>query len=159
MFIWDELARLSELAHLGEMIFIPHCHGIFCLSSVKKFVISLEKDCLMSIFYNKQWRKATMRKKCSYTNYLINIWKKIINWLKKTLSHLAGLAHLRVFIWKIFISSRWNPSKIKWDPTMVGSRTSHMNTSYFYKGFVKTVRSKAGEPVHLTGQLTSMSST
>ena len=31
--------------------------------------------------------------------YLINI--------KETLSHLAELAQLRVFIWKIFISPRW----------------------------------------------------
>ena len=38
--------------------------------------------------------------------YLINIWKVKQNWLKKMLSHLAGLAHLCVFIWKIFISPR-----------------------------------------------------
>ena len=37
--------------------------------------------------------------------------------LKKNLSHLAGLAHLHMFIWQIFISPRWDPGKIKWDPT------------------------------------------
>ena len=31
---------------------------------------------------------------------------------KKTLFRLGGLAHLRVFIWKIFISPRWDLDKI-----------------------------------------------
>ena len=44
-----ELARLSGLARLGEMIFIPHSHGIFYLSSIKKFM-SLEKDYLIKYF-------------------------------------------------------------------------------------------------------------
>ena len=48
-----ELAWLSGLARLGEMIFIPRSHGILYLSSIKKFVVSLEKDYLISIFYNK----------------------------------------------------------------------------------------------------------
>ena len=38
------MARLGGLAHLGEMIFIPSLHGIFYLTSIKKFVMSLEKD-------------------------------------------------------------------------------------------------------------------
>ena len=61
--IWGELARLDGLAHLGEMIFIPHSYrqkqssrgvrrrplvvllyGIFYLLSIKKFVRSLKKD-------------------------------------------------------------------------------------------------------------------
>ena len=42
-----ELARLGGLAHLGEMIFIPRLYGIFYLSSIKKFVMSLEKDYLI----------------------------------------------------------------------------------------------------------------
>ena len=45
-----ELARLRGLARLGEMIFIPRSHGIFYLSSIKKFVMSLEKDCLIKYF-------------------------------------------------------------------------------------------------------------
>ena len=40
-----ELAGLGGLAGLGEMIFIPRSYGIFYLSSIKKFVMSLEKDC------------------------------------------------------------------------------------------------------------------
>ena len=36
--------------------------------------------------------------------------------LKKNLSHLAGLPHLHMFIWQIFISPWWDPGKIKWDP-------------------------------------------
>ena len=83
--------------------------------------------------------------------YLINIWKAKQNCLKKILSHLAGLAHSRVFIWKIFISPRWDPSKIKWDPTWAGWLTSHMNTLYFYKSFLRKVRSHLGEPARLTG--------
>ena len=67
LFIWGELAHLSGLAHLVDMNFIPRCHGIFCLSSVKKLVMSLEKNCLM---------KHVLVSNCSYTNYLINIWKK-----------------------------------------------------------------------------------
>ena len=38
-------------------------------------------------------------------------------YLKKTLSRLAWLAHLRVFVWEIFISPRWDLSKIKYDLT------------------------------------------
>ena len=37
--------------------------------------------------------------------------------LKENLSHLAGLAHLHMFIWQIFISPKCDPGKIKWDPT------------------------------------------
>ena len=46
-----ELARLNGLARLGEMIFIPRSHGILYLSSIKKFVMSLEKDCLIKYFF------------------------------------------------------------------------------------------------------------
>ena len=46
--------------------------------------------------------------------YMTAISKNVyINKLKKMLSHLAGLAYLYVFIWKIFISPRWGPDKIK----------------------------------------------
>ena len=41
------LGGLGGLAHLGEMIFIPRPYGIFYLSSIKRFVMSLEKDCLI----------------------------------------------------------------------------------------------------------------
>ena len=45
-----EWARLSGLARLGEMIFIPRSHGIFYLSSINKLVMSLEKDYLIKYF-------------------------------------------------------------------------------------------------------------
>ena len=45
-----ELARLSGLARLGEMIFIPRSNGDFYLSSIKKFAMSLEKDYLIKYF-------------------------------------------------------------------------------------------------------------
>ena len=45
-----ELARISGLAGLGEMIFIPRANGIFYFSSIKKFVMSLEKDYLIKYF-------------------------------------------------------------------------------------------------------------
>ena len=35
-----ELARLSGVACLGEMIFIPRSHGIFYISSIKKFAVA-----------------------------------------------------------------------------------------------------------------------
>ena len=38
--------------------------------------------------------------------------KKIDQVIFTTLSRLGGLAHLRVFIWKIFISPRWDLDKI-----------------------------------------------
>ena len=46
----DELARLRWLERLGEMIFIPRSHGIFYLSSIKKLIMSLEKDYLIKYF-------------------------------------------------------------------------------------------------------------
>ena len=58
MFIWDELARLGELAHQGKMFFIPRSNGVFFyLTSIKKFVMSQEK-----YFYNNQWLKAVRNK-------------------------------------------------------------------------------------------------
>ena len=42
-----ELARLGRLARLGEIIFIARSYGIFYLSSIKKFVMSLKKDRLI----------------------------------------------------------------------------------------------------------------
>ena len=41
-----KLARLDGLAFLAEMTFISRLHGIFYLNSIKKVVISLEKNCL-----------------------------------------------------------------------------------------------------------------
>ena len=82
--------------------------------------------------------------------YLINIWERNQNWLKKTLSHLSGLAHLCVFKWKIFILPKGDPGKVKWDPTYAGLLTSHMNT-YFYKSFLRKVICHLGEPAHLSG--------
>ena len=43
--------------------------------------------------------------------------RKMCMRFKENLSHLAELAHLHMFIWQIFISPKWDPSKIKWDPT------------------------------------------
>ena len=45
-----ELARLSGLARPGKMVFIPRSHVIVYLSSMKKFAVSLEKDCLIKYF-------------------------------------------------------------------------------------------------------------
>ena len=46
----SDLAWLSRLARLGEMIVIPCSHGIFYLSSIKKFAMLLEKDYLIKYF-------------------------------------------------------------------------------------------------------------
>ena len=45
LFIWGKLDRLSGLAYLGEVIFIPRSYGIFHLPLILKFVKSLEKYC------------------------------------------------------------------------------------------------------------------
>ena len=127
------------------MVFVPRSYGIFYLSSIKHF-------------YNKQWRKSCR------TNVLILfiIWKKTAKQNKTKIKSKTKLvkensippcrlAHLPVFIWKILISPRWNPGKIKWDPTKAGWPTSHMNTSYFNRSFLKKVRSHLGEPANQTG--------
>ena len=60
--------------------------------------------------------------------YLINIWKKQ-NRLNKTLCHFARLAHLRVFIWKIFISptiSHKNLCKNYWDSVIIMKKSWKM---------------------------------
>ena len=36
---------------------------------------------------------------------------------KETFIPPCQAAHLHMFIWQIFISPRWDPGKIKWDPT------------------------------------------
>ena len=46
------LARSRRLPALGVMIFIPLLYGNFYLSSIKKFIMSLEKDWSIC-FYNK----------------------------------------------------------------------------------------------------------
>ena len=97
----------------------------------------------------KPWETNYWQKSSSFVQNKLSYIKQ--SWLKKTLSHLTRLAHLCVFIRKIFISPRWDPGKIKWDPTLAGWLTSHMNTLYFYTSFLKKVRSYLGEPAHLTG--------
>ena len=47
LFIRDELVWVGGLAHLGEMIFVPRSYGVFYLSSIKTFVMSLEIDRLI----------------------------------------------------------------------------------------------------------------
>ena len=51
--IWDELAWLRGLAHLGEMIFISRLYGTFRLASIKRFVMSLEKDLFWSRCFDR----------------------------------------------------------------------------------------------------------
>ena len=106
---WDDFyptftwILLSQLNHRNIMV---QSKSLLC--RWKKIVWS-------SIFYNKvTWSHYAEQ---MFLYCLINLWKVKQKWLKKMLSHLAGLVHLRVFIWKIFISPRWDPGKIKWDPT------------------------------------------
>ena len=108
VFIWGGLTPQGGLAHLGEMIFIPRSYGIFYLTSIKIFVMSLEKDfdtyssrgfMFLSFFYNKHVKLWEINySKCSVhscrANVLIlfNIWKKKRkkNWLKKLYPNLPG---------------------------------------------------------------------
>ena len=53
LFKRDEPARVSGLPHLSEMIFVPLSDGIFNLNSIKKFVLSLEKDCFDRVVFNR----------------------------------------------------------------------------------------------------------
>ena len=46
-------SRLDGLADLGEMIFIQRLYGIFNLTSIKTFVMSLEKDCLDHVVFKR----------------------------------------------------------------------------------------------------------
>ena len=50
LFIWGELARLGGVAHLDEMIFILRSYGIFYISSIKKFVMSLGWPTFASLY-------------------------------------------------------------------------------------------------------------
>ena len=51
LLILDQLARPSGLANLGEMVFAPCSYGIFYLTSIKKFVMLLEKDCFDDVVF------------------------------------------------------------------------------------------------------------
>ena len=50
LFIGGKLASLGGTVHLGETISIPRSYEIFYQSSIKKFVMSLEKQCLIKHF-------------------------------------------------------------------------------------------------------------
>ena len=155
------MARLRELARLGEVIFIPHSYGIFyftaksLLRHCKKIVLSTWL--LSGKFYisNMDSRRLQQFHFTVYSimnmiaafsilvqlhgillilvllildlsgstrrsHFEIEFWRNSKTYacaLKKNLSHLAGLTHLHMFIWQIFISPLLDPGKIKWDPT------------------------------------------
>ena len=111
----------------------------------KKLLYRWKKIVWTSSFYKKQWRKHM------FLYYLINIWKIKQSSLKKTLSHLTGLTHLRGLIWNIFTSPVRDPDKIKQYPISAAWLTFHMNTLYFYRSFLRKVRSRLGELARLTG--------
>ena len=127
------------------MIFIPLSDGIFYLDSIKKFVLSLEKDCfdrVLKHFKQKTVRNKLLQKfasfmqsKCFYIIWLTSrkLYPTFPNWptcacsYGKFSSHLGG-----------------GPGKIKWDPTYSVWLTSHMNTLYFYMSFLKKLASHLG---------------
>ena len=41
----------EELVHLGETIFIRFLYGIVYFTSIKKFVVPLEKDCFDQVVF------------------------------------------------------------------------------------------------------------
>ena len=83
-----ELTRLGGLARVGEMIFIPRSYGIFYLSSSKSLSCHWKKTD-QAVFTINSDVKPLCR------TYVL-ITKQ--SWLKKTLSGLAGSAHLHMFI-------------------------------------------------------------
>ena len=56
---------------------------------------------------------------------------------KKNPVHISRLAQLHMFVWKTFVSPRWDNGKIKWDPTYAGWLTSHTPTLNFLKELLK----------------------
>ena len=58
IFYLGELARLGGLVHLVEMIFISRSYGIFYLTSIKKFDMSLEKDCFGTSLFSMRLQKG-----------------------------------------------------------------------------------------------------
>ena len=56
---------------------------------------------------------------------------------KKSPVHISRLAQLHMFVWKTFVSPRWDNGKIKWDPTYAGWLTSHTHTLNFLKELLK----------------------
>ena len=110
-----ELARLGGLAHLDEDDFyLTFMWNLLSQFNQKVCYVAEKRLFDKVVFTINSDVKPLYRTMFLYC--LINIRKTKQSWLKKTLSHLAGLAHLRVFIWKIFISPRWDPGKIKRDP-------------------------------------------
>ena len=113
-FMWNLLSQFNQKFYVAGSISVQ-----------SKILCCWKKTVSSSSFYNTQWRKAIMQNKCSYI-FLIKQ-----SWLKKTLCRLSGLALLRMFIWKIFISPRWDLGKIKWDLTSAGWLASHLNIFIF----------------------------
>ena len=77
--------------------------------------------------------------------YLVNTWKTKRSWLKKTLSRLAGLTHLLVFLQKI--SFRLDGISAKFSETHLDELARF---SYECIIFLRKVRSHLGELARLT---------
>ena len=113
------------------MIFILRLFGKFYLSSIKKFVILLEKT-VWSNSLREQWHKAIMQNKCSYNK--AKLIKENSCSYGKFSSHLGG-----ILARPSEILPRWAGLLLIW---------THL---YFYKSFLRKVRSHLGELACLTG--------
>ena len=86
-----------------------------------------------------------------YLYYLINIWKAKQSLLKKSLSHLAELAHLRVIVWSKFSSHLSEiPAKSSEIPPRRAGSLLIWTQLCFNKSFLRKVRSHLSGLAHLT---------
>ena len=126
IFLW-QLAKVVRL--------VRSCSGAILqnLTDSTKFYTILRvhfKECLLLLFlvvpFNSHFEfKFRMKlKRYAYP-------------LRKNPAHFARLAHLYKFVWKNFISPRWDTGKIKWGPTYADWLTSHMQTLNFLKELLK----------------------
>ena len=92
LFIWRWAGSVKRAGSPRWDKFLSHVHMESSISVQSKSLLCRWKKIIWSsIFYNKvTWSHYAEQ---MFLYYLINIWKVKQNWLKKMLSHLAGLAH------------------------------------------------------------------
>ena len=143
------------------MIFSPRSYGIFCLTSTKKFIMSLEKDCFDQVVF--KWLTESIEKqimsKVRFSHakqmFLYYLTSEKNNWLKETLSHLASWTTCTCWCAKFSSHLGEVPAKSnEISPRQAGSLFIWAHY-VFIEVFLKKVRSHLGDPAHLTG-LTSI---
>ena len=132
LFIWGELARrlykkIDHVAFKREILYFQYrfqkaatisfnCIQYYEYDHCFLYYFATSWDfTYISLTYIRFYLSGRTRR----SHFEIEFEKNFKTWawaLKKNLSH-PGLAHLHMFIWQIFLSPRWDPGKIKWDPS------------------------------------------